>query len=169
MKKILLSILLLVTFIASGCAADSQPAATAASAQTAVQKAPDFGFTYLNGTAGNLKELQGKPVFLNFWATWCPPCVGEMPHFETLYPKYKDRINFIAVSVDDEQADAKAFVAQRKFTFPAAHADAQKIIQKYNIQGIPASYLLDAEGNIIATSIGAMDEKTLERFLQQAL
>lgn len=168
MKKILLAVLLLATFIVSGCSAESQPADKAPAAATA-HTAPDFNFTYLDGTQSNLAKLQGKPVFLNFWATWCPPCVGEMPHFETLYPKYKDKITFIAVSVDDNAADAKQFVVQRNFSFPVAHADAQDIMQKYNIPGIPASYLLDADGKIIVSVIGAMNQQTLEKFLQQSL
>lgn len=166
MKKILLAVLLLITFIVSGCAAQSHHPEKDSAATMA---APQFSFTYPDGTAGSLNELQGKPVFLNFWATWCPPCVGEMPHFETLYPKYKDKITFIAVSVDDNDDDAKRFVAKRGFTFPTAHADAQEIMQKYSIPGIPASYLLDAKGRIIASSIGAMDQQSLEQFLQQAL
>lgn len=169
MKKLLTCLILASIFALGGCASnDPKTSVPTASAQT-IQAAPDFNYTLLTGSNHNLQQLQGKPTFLNFWATWCPPCVSEMPHFEALYPKYKDKINFIAISLDDNKNDAAAFVQQKGFTFPVGTANNQEIAAKYEIQGIPASYLLDANGNIIAMQIGAMDEKTLEAFLNKAL
>lgn len=171
MKKFIIFFTMACMFILSGCSfSDNSPSAvTTASAQTVSHKAPDFKFTLLDGTKTSLAQLQGKPVFLNFWATWCPPCVGEMPHFEKLYPKYKDKINFVAISLDDSKADADAFIQQKSFTFPVGFANNQEIAAKYEIQGIPTSYIIDAQGNVIASYIGAMDEQTLEKFLNKAL
>lgn len=168
MKKLLTCLLLASIFVLSGCSSDTPKAAIpAASAQT-LQTAPDFNYVLLDGSSHSLNQLKGKPTFLNFWATWCPPCVGEMPHFEALYPKYKDKINFIAISLDDSKNDADVFIKQKGFSFPVGTANNQEIAAKYEIQGIPTSYLLDANGNIIAMQIGAMDEKTLEAFLNKA-
>lgn len=171
MKKILICFLLLLAALAGGCASDN-PKTTAAAPTAAAQAslaAPDFSFTYLDGTKANLSELRGKPVFLNFWATWCPPCVGEMPHFNSVYPRYKDKINFLAISLDDSMQEASAFMQQKGYTFPADYGNVNDIAGKYEIQGIPTSLLLDANGNVIASKVGAMTEAELEAFLQKAL
>lgn len=171
MKKIFICVLLLLAALAGGCAADTSKttaAAPTAAAQTS-QAAPDFSFTYLDGTKSRLSELRGKPVFLNFWATWCPPCVGEMPHFNAVYPRYKDKINFLAISLDDSMQEANAFMQQKGYSFPAGYGNVNDIAGKYEIQGIPTSLLLDANGNVIASKVGAMTEADLETFLQKAL
>lgn len=171
MKKIFICLLLLLTALAGGCASDSgktTAAAPAAAAQN-TQTAPDFNFTYLNGEKASLSQLRGKPVLLNFWATWCPPCVGEMPHFNTVYPRYKDKINFLAISLDDSMQEASAFMQQKGYSFPAGYGSVNDLAGKYDIQGIPTSLLLDAQGNIIAVKVGAMTETELEAFLQKAL
>lgn len=171
MKKIFICFLLLLAALAGGCASDNPKttaAAPTAAAQTS-QAAPDFSFTYLDGTKSSLSELRGKPVFLNFWATWCPPCVGEMPHFNSVYPRYKDKINFLAISLDDSMQEANAFMQQKGYTFPAGYGNVNDIAGKYEIQGIPTSLLLDANGNVIASKVGAMTEAELEAFLQKAL
>lgn len=171
MKKIFICFLLLLAALAGGCASDN-PKTTAAAPTTtaqASQAAPDFSFTYLDGTKSSLSELRGKPVFLNFWATWCPPCVGEMPHFNSVYPRYKDKINFLAISLDDSMQEASAFMQQKGYNFPAGYGNVNDIAGKYEIQGIPTSLLLDANGNVIASKVGAMTEAELEAFLQKAL
>ncbi len=171
MKKILICLLLLLAAMAGGCAADSSKttAAAPAAAAQASQTAPDFSFAYLDGTKASLTQLRGKPVFLNFWATWCPPCVGEMPHFNAVYPRYKDKINFLAVSLDDNMQEAAAFIQQQGYSFPVGYGNVNDLAGKYDIQGIPTSLLLDADGKIIASKIGAMTETELEAFLQKAL
>lgn len=171
MKKILICFLLLLAALAGGCASDN-PKTTAAAptaAAQAAQAAPDFSFTYLDGTKSSLSELRGKPVFLNFWATWCPPCIGEMPHFNSVYPRYKDKINFLAISLDDSMQEASAFMQQKGYSFPSGYGNVNDIAGKYEIQGIPTSLLLDANGNVIESKVGAMTEAELEAFLQKAL
>lgn len=170
MKKLLICLLLLVTALAGGCASDSgKTTAAAPAAATAQPAAPDFSFTYLNGEKASLATLRGKPVFLNFWATWCPPCVGEMPHFNTVYPRYKDKIAFLAISLDDSMQEASDFMQQKGYSFPAGYGNINELTGKYNIQGIPTSLLLDAQGNIIASKVGSMTEAELEDFLNKAL
>lgn len=170
MKKVLLCLLILCAALLSGCGGSTnKPTAAAPPAAASSAAAPDFNFTLLDGTPGSLAKLRGKPVFLNFWATWCPPCVGEMPHFNALYPKYKDKISFIAISLDEQPSDAAAFMQQKGYAFPAGYGNVNELAGKYDIQGIPTSLLLDAEGKVIATHIGAMSAAELEAFLQKAL
>lgn len=119
----------------------------------------------------SLQDLigQGKPVYLNFWATWCPPCVGEMPHFEALYPKYQNQIQFLAVSQDAKKEAADSFIADKGYTFPVAWDADQKAGQTYGVQAIPTSVLIDAEGKIIDIHVGGMSAGQLEDFLKQAV
>ena len=119
--------------------------------------------TTIYGLAGE------KPVFLNFWATWCPPCVGEMPAIEEMYKTYGDRLHFAAVSVDDEKGAAAAFVQSRGLTVPVYTGALNKIGNDYNLDAIPKSVLVGTDGAIIAEHVGGMSAAELEAFLRKAL
>lgn len=151
-------------------AASSAPAsAKAEAAKSSKDLAPDITVTKLDGTQVKLSDLRGKPVFLNFWATWCPPCVGEMPHFQTLYPKYGNDIQFLAVSVDNTQEAAKNFIGEKGYSFPVAWDKDKSASRTYKVSAIPTSILIDAEGKIIKKNLGSMNASALEDFLKSAL
>ena len=111
MKKIqlTLSMTALLLFTA-GCScpfsdktADSKSQMSTAKASSA-EVAPDISYKELgSGKTMRLNDLKGKPGLINFWATWCPPCVGELPHIEKKYVEYKDRMHFVILSVDDNE------------------------------------------------------------------
>ena len=131
--------------------------------------APDFTFTDLaTGKVMNLSDLRDKPVYLNFWATWCPPCVRELPHIQAKYEQYKDKIHFLAISLDGEQAAPAAFIPSKGYTFPVGYGNEREISRAYNVEAIPLSYIIDTNGVIKAKTMGSMDESDLERFLQNA-
>ncbi len=114
----------------------------------------------------NAKDLAGKPVTLtlfkgkvlvvNFWATWCGPCVAEFPHFQKLYEKYKNhpKVAFLALSTDrvDTRSEVKPFIEKNKYTFPVAYA--ANTDENYEIQAIPAMFIIDAEGNMQYKEVG---------------
>lgn len=132
--------------------------------------APDETLMGLNTADATIYGLAGeKPLFLNFWATWCPPCVAEMPAIEAMYQKYGDRLHFAAVSVDNKENVAAEFVAQRGFTLPMYKCNTDKIINDYQFDVIPRSILIGTDGTIIAEHSGKMDEAKLEEFLSKAL
>ena len=145
--------------------------AVLASAPTASAKAaPDEALVGLNtGDATIYGLAREKPLYLNFWATWCPPCVGEMPAIEAMYRKYGDRLNFAAVSVDDAAADAQKMIAERGMNVPVYTGDVNKIGMDYSIDAIPKSILIGTDGTIIAEHLGGMSEAELEAFLSKAL
>ena len=118
--------------------------AVLASAPTASAKAaPDEALVGLNtGDATIYGLAREKPLYLNFWATWCPPCVGEMPAIEAMYRKYGDRIGFAAVSVDDSASDAQKMIAERGMNVPVYTGDVNKIGMDYSIDAIPKSILI---------------------------
>ncbi len=167
--------LCLLAFMASGCGSAAEtPAKTKTVAAPASNVsididsvAPDFTLTTLDGRQLKLSELRGKPVFLNFWATWCPPCVGEMPHFQSLYPKYKDKMHFLAVSIDREKSPVETFAKDKKLTFPIGTDLKQAVASLYRIEAVPTSFLLDKDGKIVAYHLGGMSAKELDGFLSQ--
>ena len=131
--------------------------------------APDFAFTDLaTGRTLKLSDLRDKPVYLNFWATWCPPCVKELPHIQAKYEQYKDRINFVAISLDGEQEAPAQFIPSRGYTFPVGYGNEREISRAYNVEAIPMSFIIDTNGVVKAKIVGSMDEADLERFLQNA-
>ena len=140
--------------------------ATSASAKVA----PDESLVGVNTENATIYGLAGeKPLFLNFWATWCPPCVGEMPGMEAMYKKYGDRLHFAAVSVDEEPGAAAAFVQKTGLTLPVYTGDLSRIANDYSIDAIPRSILIGTDGSVLAEHLGAMSEKDLEEFLSKAL
>ena len=142
---------------------------TAEAAGVTAQIAPDFTFTDLvTGKTTKLSDLRDKPVYLNFWATWCPPCVKELPHIQAKYEQYKDRIHFLAISVDSEQDAPAQFISSKGYTFTVGYGNEREISRAYNIEAIPASYIIGTDGTIKAQIVGSMDEADLESFLQKA-
>ena len=132
--------------------------------------APDEALTGLNTGDASIYGLAGeKPLYLNFWATWCPPCVGEMPAIEAMYRKYGDRLHFAAVSVDNSASDAQRMIAERGLTVPVYTGDINKMAQDYSLDAIPRSILVGTDGTIIAEHLGGMSEAELEAFLSKAL
>ena len=132
--------------------------------------APDFAFTDLaTGKVMNLSDLRDKPVYLNFWATWCPPCVRELPHIQAKYEQYKDKIHFLAISLDGEQAAPAEFIPAKGYTFPVGYGNEREISRAYNVEAIPMSLMIDTNGVVKAKIVGSMDETDLERFIQKGL
>ena len=158
----------------SGIQANTKPqltttTSTAEAAGVTAQIAPDFTFTDLvTGRTMKLSDLRDKPVYLNFWATWCPPCVKEIPHIQSKYEQYKDRIHFLAISVDSEQEAPAQFISSKGYTFTVGYGNEREISRAYNIEAIPASYIIGTDGTIKAQIVGSMDEADLESFLQKA-
>ena len=129
-----------------------------------LKEAPDFTLTDLDGKEVTLSDLKGKKVYLNFWATWCPPCRGEMPDIEKLYQETKDSdLVIIAVELGEPLDTVKSFIDQNKYHFKVLLDTDQSVGASYNISAIPTSYFIDSDGKIVSTNTGAM---TLEEMKQ---
>jgi len=122
-----------------------------------------FTLSDLEGQPWRLRDLKGKVVLVNFWATWCPPCRKEMPDLQALYDRYKDQ-GFVVVSISDEEAaKVQPFIAERKITYPVLLDPGRKVTDLFQVQGIPKSFVYNREGKLVAQSI---DMRTRNQFLQ---
>jgi peroxiredoxin len=128
-------------------------------------KAKDFTLEDLEVSAVNLKDFQGKVVFLNFWATWCPPCRVEMPAMEKLWQKFKQE-DFVILAVDLRERKEKinSFVKTNGYTFPVLLDSMGAVANTYGIRAIPTTYLLDSEGRIVGRALGARDWASADAF-----
>ena len=129
--------------------------------------APDFTVTDADGNAVSLSDFLGKPVILNFWASWCGPCKMEMPDFDEAFAEYGDRIHFVMVNLTDgyqETADtAKAFLETTDYTFPVYFDTAQEGAIRYGVSAVPVTYFLDAEGYFVAMGQGMLTAEALQK------
>ena len=135
--------------------------------------APDFTVLDKDGNTVRLSEKFGKPIVINFWATWCPPCKQELPDFDKLCKEYGDRIVFMMVNLADGYRDTvdgtKRFVSGKGYTFPVYFDTKDNAASAYNVSSIPQTTFIDAKGNIYTTRIGAMNEATLRIYLNALL
>jgi peroxiredoxin len=128
--------------------------------------APDFTLPGLNGEMISLSDLKGNVVLVNVWATWCPPCVYEMPSIEKLYQQFKsEKFKILAVSIDSLGAKAVVpFMKKHNLTFEALIDPTGTVMTAYGVNGIPQSFIIDKQGNIIKKIIGPIDWATPEIF-----
>ena len=130
-----------------------------------LSQAPDFTVYDAKGKEVHLSDYAGKPVVLNFWASWCPPCKAEMPGFNKVYASVKDDVVFMMVDLVDGQRETQAkgqqYVKDQGFTFPIYFDTKGDAASKYNVMSIPTSYFISADGKIVTLQIGAMEEEDL--------
>lgn len=118
-----------------------------------------------------LELAQDKPLFLNFWASWCPPCVAEMPTIDAMYQSYDDSVNFAAVSVDYSTGDAYAYINGKgsDLAVPFYYGDVEDIAAAYQLEAIPQSFMIAPGGEIVAHHVGGMTPEQLRSFIESAL
>lgn len=135
--------------------------------------APDFTVLNANGKKIRLSEKFGKPIIINFWATWCPPCKKELPDFDKLCKEYGDKVVFMMVNLTDGRRDTvegtKSFVSKNGYTFPVYFDTENNGAAAYNVSSIPQTTFIDANGNVYTTRIGAMNEAALRSYITALL
>lgn len=150
--------------------ADNAPAH--ADSGDAVQAAD---FTVYNG---DMKEVKlsdhfGKPIVVNFWASWCGPCKSELPAFDALYEKYQDDVVFLMVNLTDGQRDTvssiKEFVSDNGYRFPVYYDIEYDASNAYGVYSIPETVFINAEGSVLDTRVGSMSEIDLENYIKQMI
>ena len=135
--------------------------------------APDITVYDADNNPVLLSSMQGKPVVLNFWASWCPPCKSEMPHFDTVNAELGQSIHFMMVDLTDgarETVDiGKAYIEEQGFSFPVYFDIDNEAGYVYGIRSIPTTLFIDKDGYIVAGVQGAIDEATLRQGIEMIL
>jgi len=110
-----------------------------------------------DGNKVSLKDLRGQAVFLNFWASWCPPCRAEAKDLEAAWQKVKDKnMVFLGVALQDTDKDSRAFLEEFKVTYPNGRDESGKIAVDYGVWGIPESFFIDPQGRITYKHVGGI-------------
>ncbi len=125
----------------------------------------DFTLTDLQGKSWTLKDLKGKVVLVNFWATWCPPCRKEMPDLERLYKKFAGQGLVVLAISDEESAKVVPFIAQARYSYPVLLDPGRKVSSEFVVEGIPKSFVYDREGKLVAQSIDMRTEHQFREML----
>lgn len=174
------TLLVFVTIFAAGYLLSAQqirsvqpngaPQSAVAGEPTEYVQSPELELKKLEGGTVKLSDYRGKWVFLNIWATWCPPCVYEMPAMEKFYQKFKsNNLVMLAVSVDDrdKKQDVIDFVLDKKLTFDIFIDPENAVLKGFKTNSLPSTYIINPEGLIVSQAMGArewMDPTVIEYF-----
>jgi len=156
-------------------AAQAAPTAEAQKApevKTQPPMAPNFILKDVEGNDVSLADYKGKVVFVNFWATWCPPCRGEIPDLVKLQDKYgKDGFAILGISVDQQDSKDKVpgFVKKMDMNYPVLYAQAQVVKNYGGIESIPTTFVINRDGRALGKIVGARSYDTFEKIIKQSL
>lgn len=182
MKRILVfSLALLMLFVLSACnkedpivtvgpdtaASEPEQEHTHEEGENEYDPAPDFTVYDADGKPVKLSDMKGKPVVLNFWASWCPPCKAEMPDFDAVCKEYEGKVIFMMVNLTDGEREtvesARNFIHMMEYSFPVYYDTDMEASNTYGIQSIPTTFFIDADGGLVAYGSGALSESELRR------
>ena len=151
-------LLLLLIPVLNACDEDGEPEAAA-----------DFTLQLFDGGSFRLSEHRGAPVIVNFFASWCIPCIAEAPALEAVFQEYRGRgVKVLGIAVQDTESKAMGFVKEHGLTFPAG-LDAGEIKESYGVFGVPTTFFIDKEGFIRYTHAGRVTEDLLRHELEKLL
>lgn len=157
MNKRLIAILVMILtsgLLIIGCATGSEPIAAVSEA------APDFQLQNLDGQPISLSDFKGKPVLINFWATWCGPCVSEMPYIQEIHEEWPDKgLVVLAINIGDSSSEVEQFLQNHNLSLPVLLDTKKVVAQRYSIRAIPTTFFLDKDGMIQVKVIGAFPNK----------
>lgn len=132
----------------------------------------DFILTDFRGRKVSLREFRGKTVMLNFWATWCGPCIEEMPSMEKLHQQFKDRgLVVLAVAAGEKPQDVKDFMREYQLTFLALVDSNEEVVGAYNVRSIPLTYFINPKGEVVGKIFGGRqwDQEAAIRYVNSLL
>lgn len=134
------------------------------------EQAPNFQLSTVNTEQESLslKELEGKGVMLNFWATYCKPCKDEMPYMQELYPKYQEKgVEIVGVNLDQSQLVIEQFLNEHDITFPIVHDKRDQVMRAYSVGPLPATFFISPDGKVVRKVIGPLTLERLDGYLKE--
>ncbi len=129
---------------------------------TDAKPAPDFTVILFSGKEVSLNDFKGKPLIINFWASWCGPCREEAPVLVKVAKEYKNKVQFLGIVFQDTEVDAKKFIEEFKVKYPNGMDPGGQAAQDYQITGVPETFFIDADGMLRAKWLGALTEERLK-------
>ena len=168
--RVVLVIILISGLLIAGCSTDSSSDDSAQAPQVG-KLAPDFQFQDVDGQYIFLSDLQGRPVLINFWASWCGPCIYEMPYLQQVYEEWSGQgLVVLAINKGESLSTVSDFVQSGNFSFPVLLDINQYVALEYNAWNIPTTFFIDKDGVIQAIKIGAFLSKTeIEMMLSEII
>ena len=157
----------------AGQDADSGTDAEAGDTSSQRQQAVDFTVFDAEGQEVKLSDFFGKPVVVNFWATWCGYCKQEMPDFQEVYEEYKDQVHFLMIQSTDGSRETKemgeAYIQEEGYSFPVYYDENREAVYVYSVYSLPTTILLDAEGRVAAYNPGLVEKEPLTAAIETLL
>lgn len=142
---------------------------------TGFKTADDFTLTDQSGSSHSLSQYKDKVVFINFWATWCYPCRGELPYIEELYEEYgenKDDVVFLTITApggrEKDKAGITSFLEENQYSFPALFDEDGTVFNQYNVTALPTTFVINSKGEIFGHVAGALEKEQMEIMIKQA-
>jgi cytochrome c biogenesis protein CcmG/thiol:disulfide interchange protein DsbE len=132
--------------------------------------APDFTLTTFEGTTISLGDLRGKPVIINFWASWCPPCRIEAPLLENTWRVFKNRdLIFLGVNIQDRKQDALDYMREFNITYPNGPDPTGEIAIDYGVSGLPVTFFVSRNGEVVRRWVGAIEKNVLISSIEEIM
>jgi cytochrome c biogenesis protein CcmG/thiol:disulfide interchange protein DsbE len=132
--------------------------------------APAFVLSTFDGNTISLADLRGRPIIINFWASWCPPCRTEAPLIERTWRAYKNRdLNFLGVNIQDRREDALNYMREFDITYPNGPDPTGEITIDYGVSGLPVTFFVSRDGKVVRRWVGALEHSVLIRSIEEIM
>ena len=149
---------------------EAEPSATG---ESVLEPATDFTVQNGDGETVYLSDHFGKPIIVNFWASWCPPCQAEMPYFDAAYEVYGDQVEFLMVNLTDGSREtidsAKEFITENGYSFPVYYDTQGSGVNAYGVMSIPTTVCITPEGDVYSLQSGSFSEESLQALLERLI
>lgn len=134
------------------------------------EPAPQIDFEMFDGSTRSLSDFHGdRPLIVNFWASWCPPCVAEMPDIEQVHQQLAGQVNFLGINTQDGEEEARRLVGETGVTYPLAWDRQGEIFEAFGVFGMPSTFFISSDGRVVGRNTGLLTQEALEEKIDELL